>query len=105
MAYASNAYIDRILKATAGPGDTVDTQHEWESEGLCRLQPDKEIFFPETTGTPWLAKAVCRRCPVRRQCLATALERSEPIGVWGGLTTRERHKLVKRRSMMASFGR
>ncbi|WP_009978648.1 WhiB family transcriptional regulator, partial [Mycobacterium avium] len=26
----------------------------------------------------------CAGCPVRRQCLAAALERAEPWGVWGG---------------------
>ncbi len=31
-----------------------------------------------------LAKALCLDCPVRRECLAGALERREPWGVWGG---------------------
>lgn len=30
------------------------------------------------------AKTLCTSCPVRRQCLAAALERAEPWGVWGG---------------------
>ena len=30
------------------------------------------------------AKAACRDCPLRRPCLAGALERAEPWGVWGG---------------------
>ena len=40
------------------------------------------------------AKRVCASCPVRRECLTTALV-SEPTGlaagVWGGLTPSERH--------------
>ena len=33
---------------------------------------------------PAVAKALCGGCPVRRQCLAAALDRAEPWGVWGG---------------------
>ena len=30
------------------------------------------------------AKAICARCSVREPCLARAIERVEPCGVWGG---------------------
>ena len=30
------------------------------------------------------AKALCLDCPIRERCLAGALERREPWGVWGG---------------------
>ncbi|MGH3183775.1 MAG: WhiB family transcriptional regulator, partial [Streptosporangiaceae bacterium] len=30
------------------------------------------------------AKASCRTCPLRQPCLAGAVERAEPSGVWGG---------------------
>ena len=30
------------------------------------------------------AKAICARCAVKDLCLARALERTEPCGVWGG---------------------
>jgi WhiB family redox-sensing transcriptional regulator len=38
------------------------------------------------------AKAVCRRCPVRPDCLTDALERI-PNGIAGGLTEDERRAL------------
>ena len=49
----------------------------------CRRE-DPELFFGETPSDVELAKALCLDCPVRRECLAGALERREPWGVWGG---------------------
>lgn len=69
---------------------------EWELEGLCRKEP--ETFFPNHANeSPEAAKAVCRRCPVREKCLEHALREREPHGIWGGLTTRERRRLLKLR--------
>ncbi len=48
----------------------------WES--------DPELFFAESPSDVELAKSLCASCPVRPACLAGALERREPWGVWGG---------------------
>ena len=63
-----------------------------DSDGLC-AQTDPEVFFPELGGTVRPAKAVCRRCEVRDDCLTWAMETGEPHGVWGGLSERERMRL------------
>jgi WhiB family transcriptional regulator, redox-sensing transcriptional regulator len=49
----------------------------------CR-QVDPELFFAEVPADVEEAKALCRDCPIREACLAGALERREPWGVWGG---------------------
>jgi WhiB family redox-sensing transcriptional regulator len=49
----------------------------------CRLV-DPEVFFAESPADVESAKALCQQCPVRAVCLAGALERAEPWGVWGG---------------------
>lgn len=49
----------------------------------CRLN-DPELFFAESPADVERAKALCLDCPVRELCLAGALERREPWGVWGG---------------------
>jgi WhiB family redox-sensing transcriptional regulator len=49
---------------------------------LCQSEPD--LFFSEDPQSLRLAKALCEHCPVRGACLAGALERGEPWGVWGG---------------------
>jgi WhiB family redox-sensing transcriptional regulator len=51
---------------------------DWRSRSAC-LDEDPELFFPiGNTGPAILqieeAKQVCRRCEVREQCLAWALE-------------------------------
>jgi WhiB family redox-sensing transcriptional regulator len=43
-----------------------------------------ELWFSELPAHLELAKAHCRPCPQRAACLAGAVERSEPWGVWGG---------------------
>ncbi len=49
----------------------------------CRVQ-DAELWFAETPAELEQAKAFCAGCPARTVCLAGALERREPWGVWGG---------------------
>ncbi|MFC7327692.1 WhiB family transcriptional regulator [Marinactinospora rubrisoli] len=60
----------------------LETPWLGEVEVPCRLEPD--LFFAEAPADVEAAKAVCADCPVREQCLADALERREPWGVWGG---------------------
>ena len=47
-------------------------------------EEDPETWFADTPVGVETAKALCRGCPLQRECLAGALERSEPWGVWGG---------------------
>jgi WhiB family redox-sensing transcriptional regulator len=49
----------------------------------CRVE-DPELWFAESPTDLERAKGLCRRCPLREQCLAGALDRAEPWGVWGG---------------------
>ena len=45
---------------------------------------DPDLWFAESPVDLERAKTLCAGCPVRRQCLAEALDRAEPWGVWGG---------------------
>lgn len=51
---------------------------------MLPCQEDPDLFFAEGTVALETAKALCLGCPVRDLCLAGALERAEPHGVWGG---------------------
>ena len=48
----------------------------------CGTDPD--LFFAEAPDDVERAKSLCNGCPARLSCLAGALERREPWGVWGG---------------------
>ncbi|MGV0814313.1 WhiB family transcriptional regulator [Mycolicibacterium boenickei] len=43
-----------------------------------------DLWFAESPVDLEQAKALCADCPIRNECLAAALERQEPWGVWGG---------------------
>jgi WhiB family redox-sensing transcriptional regulator len=49
----------------------------------CR-SGEADLWFAESPAELERAKALCGPCPVRAACLAGALEREEPWGVWGG---------------------
>lgn len=53
-----------------------------EAEIPCRTDPD--LWFAESPEDVEFAKALCGGCPIQKACLARALEREEPWGVWGG---------------------
>jgi len=42
------------------------------------------LFFSDHVVDIARARAMCAVCPLQSQCLAGALEREEPWGVWGG---------------------
>ncbi|KQX63889.1 MULTISPECIES: WhiB family transcriptional regulator [Streptomyces] len=72
----------------------------WREHAECRNE-DPDLFFPIGTSGPALlqteqAKAVCRRCPVREQCLEWAMETDQTLGVWGGTSENERRALKRR---------
>lgn len=49
----------------------------------CR-SGDADLWFAEAPAELEHAKGLCGACPIRAECLAGALSREEPWGVWGG---------------------
>lgn len=73
----------------------------WQPFAAC-AGTDPNLWFPERGESATLAyreaRKVCAECPVRRQCLDYALTPPvETMGVWGGLSARERGQLRGRR--------
>jgi len=48
------------------------------------LEYDAALWFAESPADVEFAKTLCGACPARAECLAGALVRQEPWGVWGG---------------------
>ncbi len=89
-------YSGPRLSPASNPSHLVDGLDlpEWMSDGVCS-QTDPEAFYPEKGGSSREAKRVCLTCPVRTERLDYALEHGERFGIWGGLTERQRRKLLK----------
>lgn len=74
---------------------------QWKDRALCQFDP--EIFFPERgRDTEDEAVAVCRRCPVVKECLNWTLEldasstsADQLNGVCGGLTQKMRRSIFR----------
>lgn len=77
-----------------GPGldrthaSTGELQPAGPQTGVRRALPcrvlDPDLWFAESPTQLEHAKTLCAECPVRSACLAGALDRGEPWGVWGG---------------------
>jgi WhiB family redox-sensing transcriptional regulator len=75
--------------------------NDWPSLAACRGSEPDELFVPGAAQNR--AKAVCRGCPVRSECLADALDNRTEFGIWGGMTERERRALLRRRPNVISW--
>ena len=70
-----------------------------DPRAACRApEVEPEWFFPHPGESSAAAKAVCRRCDIRRPCLDWALAEAEQHGVYGGQTPGERAWEAKRRA-------
>jgi len=76
------------------------TDANWREFARCR-GVDPETFYPSSDDDAGPAKDICALCPVREACLEHALARREKHGVWGGLTARERRRILRRRRRSA----
>jgi WhiB family redox-sensing transcriptional regulator len=85
--------LDTVNQGGSGPWPpspviTTDENNQQFDQMVAGLIPcrsnDPELWFAEQTAQVELAKALCRECPLVEGCLAGAVERAEPWGVWGG---------------------
>lgn len=53
-------------------------------DGLPCQENPADLWFAELPADVEAAKSLCGPCPIRDACLAGALQRAEPWGVWGG---------------------
>lgn len=73
------------------------TDISWQDEAACNSQGN-DIFFadPSCQSTEInQAKAICKRCDVRWNCLNFAVKNDIAYGIWGGFTPAERNSYMK----------
>ncbi len=75
----------------------VTDAEDWADLAKCRGM-DPEVFFGRNLTEARTAIRTCDRCEVRQQCLDYAIEQQIDIGVWGGLTERQRRAHVRLRN-------
>ena len=95
----SSAVLERSgrKKEVAGP-----MAQNWRATGLCKGS-DALVFYPpsEDDSLAEEAKSIFGMCAVRQPCLEFALTTREKHGVWGGLTERERRRVLRQRRRSA----
>jgi WhiB family redox-sensing transcriptional regulator len=76
-----------------GPHEALSGLREpWEAKAACRAleAAARADFFEESVEASRRARAVCRRCPVRLDCLWVATRTDQEYGIWGGTTRLQR---------------
>jgi WhiB family transcriptional regulator, redox-sensing transcriptional regulator len=73
----------------------------WVAHAQCRTADPDELFV--TGAAQKRAAVICRQCPVVMQCLADALDNQIEFGVWGGMTERQRRKLIRQHPEVTSW--
>lgn len=79
----------------------------WMDKKNCAGKPTA-LFMPDKNGSmtaPRLkvAVAICNGCEVVEECLSYAIEKNIQIGVFGGLSTKQRRiEATKRRRVLAA---
>jgi len=74
---------EQLNGAAGALGDVLGAASRVGLDLPCR-SGDADLWFAEAPSELERAKALCGRCPIRAECLAGALRRAEPWGVWGG---------------------
>ena len=89
-----------MLTAPEYEAENEQEEQAWQAEALCATGGAglTALFFSEELQDIAAAKRICAECPVIEDCLAGALARREPWGVWGGQLFRNGRILaIKRR--------
>ncbi|MFL6026565.1 MAG: WhiB family transcriptional regulator [Friedmanniella sp.] len=75
-------------------------QADWAAAAKCRGTGD--VLFAQGAEQRRV-RVLCDGCPVKRECLAEALDDRIEWGVWGGMTERERRHLLRTRPDVTSW--
>lgn len=86
-----------------GSPHTLTSRPDWHNDAACRHH-DPELWWDEDPHSPAykFALEMCRTiCPVREDCLRTAMAFPELHGIWGGYTARQRQSMRREAKAVA----
>lgn len=86
----------RMVNYWAGPVPVWDQQ--WRSHAACAGQ-DTDDWFPARGASLRHLRAICDACPVKTECAEFALEHRIPEGVFGGLSAKQRRRILRDRGV------
>jgi WhiB family redox-sensing transcriptional regulator len=64
-------------------------ERPWSAFAACQNAEDVS-FFPQNKAEERAAAMICGICPVREECLDHALMTNERLGMWGGVSEKQR---------------
>lgn len=85
----------RAYALRVGLGYLSLAEIDWPNDANC-VKMNVDMFPRRAEEQKYTARGVCFSCRVRRDCLVEALNRREEFGVWGGMTERERRRILKK---------
>lgn len=73
-------------------------QESWFKNGLCKLEDNHDIFFPQRGESTRAGKTICRMCPVNEDCLDFSVVNEQSHGIFGGVMPKNRELLRQKSS-------
>ena len=73
----------------------ITEERPWAAFAVCRDR-DPDVFFPVTPQGEREAIRMCQGCPVQTDCLEFAITARVRFGVWGGMTEKQRLRMVRK---------
>ena len=94
---ADRSLVVAPVKTVSLPNPASIARQGWRDRAACQDE-DPALFFPEDGDVIAIrkARAICAGCPVRVQCLESAMATPELWGVWGGKSERQRRGMRAR---------
>lgn len=77
----------------------INEHPNFKNDALCAYAPDPDLWFPEEhagrvkwSQTPSAneARAICRKCPAKDECLEYSIQFIDLSGIWAGMDRYER---------------
>ncbi|HYQ35365.1 MAG TPA: WhiB family transcriptional regulator [Mycobacterium sp.] len=90
-----------LVPVNSTPRAVAADDRAWVSKGLCRETDPDDLFVRGAAQRK--AAVICRHCPVMQECAAEALDNKVEYGIWGGMTERERRRLLKQHPEIVSW--